>query len=52
MKLFSGLTERLRDGLKRSQEYLSQSFSAVLEPGRPITAIGTIRTICRQFFQR
>jgi fused signal recognition particle receptor len=37
VKLFSGLTERLRDGLKRSQEYLSQSFSAVLEPGRPIT---------------
>jgi fused signal recognition particle receptor len=37
VKLFSGLTERLRDGLKRSQEYLSQNFSVVLEPGRPIT---------------
>ncbi|MBI2206569.1 MAG: signal recognition particle-docking protein FtsY [Candidatus Rokubacteria bacterium] len=37
MKLFSGLTERLRDGLRRSQEYLSQSFSSVLEADRPIT---------------
>jgi fused signal recognition particle receptor len=37
VKLFSGFTERLRDGLKRSQEYLSQGFSSVLDPGRPIT---------------
>ena len=37
MKFFSSLTERLRDGLKRSQEYLSQGLSGVLETGRPIT---------------
>src|ERR671925_1153545 len=38
MKFFSGLGERLRDGLKRSQEYLSSGLSAVLEPDRPIDA--------------
>src|SRR5881628_601472 len=32
MSLFSGLKERLRDGLKRSQEYLA----TVLEADRPI----------------
>jgi fused signal recognition particle receptor len=37
VKLFSGLGEKLRDGLKRSQDYLSKGFSAVLEPERPIT---------------
>ena len=37
MKLFSGLAGRLRDGLKRSQEYLTQSFSSVLDDDRPIT---------------
>ena len=36
MKFFSGLGERLRDGLKRSQEYLSSGLSSVLEPDRPI----------------
>jgi fused signal recognition particle receptor len=36
MGLFSGLKERLRDGLKRSQEYLSGGLSSVLEPERPI----------------
>jgi len=36
MGLFSGFTERLRDGLKRSQEYLSNGLSSVLEPDRPI----------------
>src|SRR5215813_8604946 len=36
MSLFSGLKERLRDGLKRSQEYLSNGLSAVLDPDRPI----------------
>src|SRR5688500_8726827 len=36
MKFFSGLGERLRDGLKRSQEYLSTGLAAVLEPDRPI----------------
>ena len=36
MGLFSGFKERLRDGLKRSQEYLSNGLSTVLEPGRPI----------------
>ena len=36
MKLFSGLGERLREGLKRSQEYLSNGLAAVLEPERPI----------------
>jgi fused signal recognition particle receptor len=32
------LGARLRDGLKRSQEYLSSGFSAVLDPDRPIDA--------------
>jgi len=36
MKFFSGIGERLRDGLKRSQEYLSTGLSSVLEPDRPI----------------
>jgi fused signal recognition particle receptor len=36
MKFFSGLGERLREGLKRSQEYLSTGLSTVLEPDRPI----------------
>ena len=36
MKFFSGIGERLRDGLKRSQEYLSSGLSSVLEPDRPI----------------
>jgi len=36
MKLFSGLTDRLRAGLKRSQEYLTSGLTAVLDPGRPI----------------
>jgi fused signal recognition particle receptor len=36
MKFFSGIGERLREGLKRSQEYLSTGLSSVLEPDRPI----------------
>jgi fused signal recognition particle receptor len=36
MSLFSGLKERLRDGLKRSQEYLATGLATVLEPDRPI----------------
>ena len=36
MSLFSGLKERLRDGLKRSQDYLASGLAAVLEPDRPI----------------
>src|SRR5262249_4840768 len=36
MSLFSGLKERLRDGLKRSQEYLASGLATVLEPDRPI----------------
>ncbi len=36
MGLFSGFKDRLRDGLKRSQEYLSNGLSSVLEPDRPI----------------
>jgi fused signal recognition particle receptor len=36
MSLFSGLKERLRDGLKRSQEYLATGLAAVLEADRPI----------------
>jgi fused signal recognition particle receptor len=36
MKFFSGFGERLREGLKRSQEYLSTGLSTVLEPDRPI----------------
>ncbi len=37
MGLFSGFKERLRDGLKRSQEYLSTGLTSVLEPDRPLT---------------
>src|SRR5438876_11795250 len=36
MKFFSGIGERLREGLKRSQEYLSSGLNTVLEPDRPI----------------
>src|SRR5258708_5144687 len=36
MKFFSGIGDRLREGLKRSQEYLSTGLSSVLEPDRPI----------------
>jgi fused signal recognition particle receptor len=36
MKFFSGLGERLRDGLRRSQEYLSSGLSSVLAADRPI----------------
>jgi fused signal recognition particle receptor len=36
MGLLSGFKERLKDGLKRSQEYLSNGLSSVLEPDRPI----------------
>jgi fused signal recognition particle receptor len=36
MKFFSGIGERLREGLKRSQEYLSTGLNTVLEPERPI----------------
>src|SRR5262245_52651771 len=36
MKLFSGLTDRLRAGLRRSQEYLTSGLTSVLDPGRPI----------------
>jgi fused signal recognition particle receptor len=36
MSFLSGLRERLTEGLKRSQEYLSSGLSAVLEPDRPI----------------
>jgi fused signal recognition particle receptor len=36
MKFFSGLGERLREGLRRSQEYLSGGLSSVLEEDRPI----------------
>jgi fused signal recognition particle receptor len=37
MSFFSGLGERLRDGLRRSQEFLSSGLGTVLEPDRPIT---------------
>jgi fused signal recognition particle receptor len=37
MGFFSGIGERLRDGLRRSQEYLSSGLGTVLEPDRPIT---------------
>jgi fused signal recognition particle receptor len=37
MGFFSGLGERLRDSLRRSQEYLSTGLGSVLEPDRPIT---------------
>src|SRR5438105_7570465 len=36
MKFFSGLGEKLREGLKRSQEYLGAGLGTVLEPERPI----------------
>lgn len=36
MKLFEGLGERLREGLRRSQEYLAGGLNAVFEPARPI----------------
>jgi fused signal recognition particle receptor len=36
MKFLSGFGERLRDGLRRSQEYLSSGLQSVLEPDRPI----------------
>jgi fused signal recognition particle receptor len=36
MGLFSALGERLRQGLKRSQDFLSSGLNAVLEPERPI----------------
>jgi len=36
MKFFSGLGERLREGLRRSQEYLGSGLSSVLEADRPI----------------
>ena len=36
MKFFAGLGERLREGLRRSQEYLAGGLNAVLEPERPI----------------
>ena len=36
MKFLSGLGERLREGLRRSQEYFSSGLQSVLEPDRPI----------------
>ena len=36
MKFLSGLGERLREGLKRSQEYLAGGLGAVLETDRPV----------------
>ncbi len=36
MKLFSALASRIRDGLKRSQEFLGAQLDAVLTPERPI----------------
>jgi fused signal recognition particle receptor len=36
MKFLSGFGERLREGLRRSQEYLSGGLQSVLEPDRPI----------------
>ena len=36
MKFLSGFGERLREGLRRSQEYLSSGLQSVLEPDRPI----------------
>jgi fused signal recognition particle receptor len=36
MSFFSGLRERLSEGLRRSQEYLANGLSSVLEPDRPI----------------
>jgi len=36
VKFFSGLGERLRDGLRRSQEYLAGSLGSVLDTDRPV----------------
>ena len=36
MKFLSGIGERVREGLRRSQEYLAGGLAAVLEPDRPI----------------
>jgi len=36
VKFFSGLGERLRDGLRRSQEYLTGSLGSVLDTDRPV----------------
>jgi len=36
VKFLSGLGERLREGLRRSQEYLAGSLGAVLETDRPV----------------
>ena len=36
MKFLSGLGERLRDGLRRSQEYLAGSLGTVLDTDRPV----------------
>ena len=36
MKFFSALGDRFREGLKRSQDYLSSGLGAVLETDRPI----------------
>jgi fused signal recognition particle receptor len=36
MSFFSGLTQRLADGLRRSQEFLSTELKSVFEPDRPI----------------
>jgi fused signal recognition particle receptor len=36
MRLLSGITERLREGLRRSQEYLAGGLQSVLEADRPI----------------
>jgi fused signal recognition particle receptor len=36
MKFFSGLGDKLREGLRRSQEFLGTGLQSVLEPERPI----------------
>jgi fused signal recognition particle receptor len=36
VKFLSGLSERLRDGLRRSQEYLAGSLGTVLDADRPV----------------
>ena len=36
MSRFAGIAERLREGLRRSQEYLATGLAAVLESDRPI----------------
>jgi len=36
MKFFSGIGEKLRDGLRRSQEFLGTGLQSVMEPERPI----------------